>query len=310
MDISGPTHPSAPRKATLTASCAALLLIAVKLTIGLLTGTVTVLASAADSALDFLISAFNIYAVRNVERPSDEAYNYGRGKMEGLAAFVEGLFIIASAIYILREAVLKLMHPTDITEINLYWAIGVMGFSVVVTAALVAYLRRLSRQSRSLIIHADTLHYKTDLLSNAGIIAALVLIRLTGWRWLDPVIAIGIAFFVARAALPLLRKGVYMLLDRALDDATVEKIRKIAQGHSNRVTGVHEVKTRRSGETNFVELHLVFDEKIRLIEAHRIADEIEMLIRNLEKARWIINIHLDPVDDSYRDQKLAESGAE
>jgi ferrous-iron efflux pump FieF len=307
MDSSGLASQSAPRKATLTASCAALLLIAVKLAVGLLTGAVTVLASAADSSLDFLISSFNVYAVRSIERPSDDTYNYGRGKMEGLASFIEGLFIFASALYILRQAVAKLLHPAAIPETGLYWALGAMGFSIVVTASLVAYLRSLARQSQSLIIRADAAHYKTDLLTNAGIVAALLLIRITGWLWLDPVIAIGISLYVARAALPLLRKGMHMLLDRALDEETVVKIRDIAATHSNRVTGVHEVKSRRSGDTNFVEFHLVFDEKIRLIEAHRIADEIEMRIRGLEKTRWIINIHLDPVDDSRRDQKLAEA---
>lgn len=298
---------SAPRKATLTATCAALLLIAVKLTVGLLTGTVTVLASAADSALDFLVSSFNVYAVRTIERPSDDTYNYGRGKMEGLAAFLEGLFIFASAAFILRQAIAKLMHPAGIPERGLYWALGAMGFSILVTASLVAYLRALSQKSQSLIIRADAAHYKTDLLTNAGILLALVLIRITGWVWLDPVLAIGISLYVARAALPLLKTGAHMLLDRALDEETVVKIRDIAATHSDRVTGVHEVKTRRSGEVNFVEFHLVFDEKIRLIEAHRIADEIEMRIRALEKTRWVINIHLDPVDDSFRDQKLAES---
>jgi ferrous-iron efflux pump FieF len=86
----------------------------------------------------------------------------------------------------------------------------------------------------------------------------------------------------------------------------VEKIRNIAESHSGKVNGVHELKTRRAGDTNFLEFHLVFDEDIKLREAHHIADEIEMRIRELEKSRWIINIHLDPVDDSHRDHKLGK----
>jgi ferrous-iron efflux pump FieF len=309
---------SAPRKATLVASLAALLLILVKLTVGLMTGTVVVLASAADSLLDFLVSSFNAYAVRSAERPSDQTYNYGRGKMEGVAAFSEGLFIIVSALYILREAVRKFLAPGDIgfhftlpdaiPGMALDWAMGAMGFSLIVTAALVAYLKKRALESPSLIIRADTIHYQTDLLSNGGILAALALVRLTGWAWLDPAIAVGVSIFVARAAVPLLRKGLAMLLDRALDDALVENIRRIAESHSDRVTNVHELKTRRSGDANLVEFHLVFDEDIKLREAHRIADEIEMKVRALENARWIINIHLDPVDDSHRDQKLAKLG--
>jgi cation diffusion facilitator family transporter len=304
------TRDSLPRKATITAAATALLLIGVKLAVGLATGTVTVLASAVDSLLDFLISTFNVYAVRTTERPSDETYNYGRGKIEGLSAFLEGLFILGSAVYILRSAILKLMEPDPLLEEELFWAMGAMGFSLIVTGCLVFYLARLSRRSRSLIIEADAAHYRTDLLTNGGILLALGLIEFTGWQWLDPVIAMGISFFVARAALPLVTKGVRMLLDRALDESIVDQIRGIASGHSDRVNGVHEIKTRRSGDTNFVEFHLVFDEDIRLREAHHIADEIEMRIRKLEMARWVINIHLDPVDDSHRDRKLAKSGSD
>lgn len=309
---------NAPRKATLMASLAALLLILVKLAIGLSTGTVVVLASAVDSFLDFLVSSFNVYAVRSAERPSDQTYNYGRGKMEGVAAFSEGLFILASALYILRQAVFKFVvpgtlrfhRPPAIPPEGLFWAMGAMLFSLILTTLLVAYLKKRAEESPSLIIRADTLHYQTDLLSNAGILVALASIRLTGWAWIDPVIAAGVSLYVARAAIPLLRKGLAMLLDRALDERLVERIRSIAESHSDRVNNVHELKTRRSGDTNLVEFHLVFDENITLLEAHHIADEIEMRVRALEQSRWIINIHLDPVDDSFRDQRLAKQGRE
>ena len=307
---------TAPRKATLAASLASLLLILVKLAVGIGTGTVVVMASAVDSLLDFLVSSFNAYAVRNAERPSDQTYNYGRGKMEGVAAFSEGLFIMASSVYILRSAVGKFLEtgkpglrfkwPEAIPSASLDWAMGAMVFSLAVTALLVAYLRRRAKESRSLIIRADTLHYETDLMSNGGILVALILVRFTGWAWVDPAIAIGVSIYVARAAVPLLRKGLAMLLDRALDEKLVADIRRIAESHSGRVTNVHELKTRRSGDTNLVEFHLVFNEDIRLSEAHRIADEIEMRVRALEHSHWIVNIHLDPVDDSWRDRKLAK----
>jgi ferrous-iron efflux pump FieF len=216
---------SKPRQATLVAAATALLLVAVKLTVGLLTGTVTVMASAADSMLDFLVSSFNVFAVHNTERPSDASYNYGRGKIEGVAASLEGLFILASALYILREAVLKFRTPTDISDRQLVWAMAAMGFSVVVTLMLTLYLRRLSTISRSLIVKADSVHYQTDLLTNGGVVIVLGIIHLTGWVWLDPVVGIAISIYVAQAAIPLVRKGLQMLLDRALEDNLVTKIR-------------------------------------------------------------------------------------
>ena len=309
---------NAPRKATLVAALTALVLILVKLTVGLMTGTVVVVASAVDSFLDFVVSSFNVYAVRSADRPSDQTYNYGRGKMEGVAAFSEGLAILLSALYILRHAILKFAVPGSlglgwripeaIPVDKLGWAMGAMVFSLAVTTALVAFLKRMAKDSPSLIIRADTMHYQTDILSNGGILVALVLVRITGWAWLDPAIAIGVSVFVARAAIPLIRKGLAMLLDRALDDSLVESIRTLAESHTDRVTNVHELKTRRSGDTNLVEFHLVFDEGISLREAHQISDEIEMKVRALEQTRWIVNIHLDPVDDSFRDQKMAKLG--
>jgi ferrous-iron efflux pump FieF len=310
----------AAREGTFVATLTALLLILVKLGVGFLTGAVVVIASAVDSFLDFVVSSFNVYAVRNADRPSDPSYNYGRGKIEGVAAFSEGLFIMASALYILRQAVFKFVVPGSlglrwrmpeaIPLRSLDWAICAMGLSLAITGALVWYLKRKAAQSTSLILRADTVHYQTDLLSNGGILLTLGLVRLTGWAWLDPVIAVGVSAYVAHAALPLIRKGLAMLLDHALEEPLVDSIRAIAERTSDRVTGVHELKTRRSGNTNLVEFHLVFDEGIGLREAHQVADEIESRVRALADTRWIINIHLDPVDDSFRDQKIARRGRE
>lgn len=314
------TSHRAARQGTFVATLTALLLILVKLAVGFLTGTVVVIASAVDSLLDFVVSSFNVYAVRNAERPSDPSYNYGRGKIEGVAAFSEGLFITASALYILRQAIFKFVVPGSmglrwrmpeaIPHGSLNWAMGAMGLSLAITGVLVWYLKRKVAQSSSLILRADTVHYQTDLLSNGGILLTLALVRLTGWAWLDPAIAVCVAGYVAYAAVPLIRKGLAMLLDHALEEPLVESIRAIAERTSDRVTGVHELKTRRSGNTNLVEFHLVFDEGIGLREAHQVADEIENRVRALADTRWIINIHLDPVDDSYKDQKIARRGRE
>ncbi len=296
---------SLPRKATLLSALTALGLVAGKFAVGWFSGSVAVLASAADSFLDFMVSTFNAVAVRSAEKPGDEMYNYGRGKMEGLAAALEGLCILASAAWIAREAFIKLLHPRPLSPAGLGWAMAAMAVSLAITMALVIYLQRVSRASGNLVIEADALHYRTDLVSNAAVLGAMLAIRFTGLNAIDPLLALAVAVYIAQASLPLLRKGLNMLLDRALPDPLVLRIRETAARHSPLVNGVHELKTRRSGETNFVEFHLVFDEQIALGLAHRIADEIEMRIRELDRATWVINIHLDPVDDSKRDQRLS-----
>ncbi len=298
-------HHALKRRAILVAAGTSLFLISIKLTVGWLTGTVSVLASAVDSMLDFLVSGFNLIAIISAAKPNDDAYNYGRGKIEGIASTLEGLLIIASALFICYQAFNKFLHPEP-AAFPLFWAMAVMAISVLVTLALVTYLRSVQSRTGSLIIEADALHYTTDLLSNAGILIALVLIYFTGWTLLDPLVALGIAGYILFSASKLVHKGTQMLMDRSLENELVEKIRDIASTHSPLISGMHELKTRRAGDTHFVEFHLVFDENITLGEAHGVADEIEMRIRKLRSARWVINIHLDPRDDSTRDRRLAK----
>lgn len=297
---------SPARIATLVTTTVSLCLVVLKTTVGIASGSIAVLASAVDSLLDFVVSLFNAFAVRGAEKPRDDNHNYGHGKIEGLAALFEGLLILGSAGYILWKSVDKLIYPSqlDATDINL--ALATMLGSMAASAALVWYLKKMSRLSRSLVLEADALHYRTDVWSNAAVLLGMLAIRYTGWQAADALIAIGIGGYIAWAALPLIRKGLDMLLDHALPDELVARIREIANTHSPLVNGVHELKTRRSGEVNFVEFHLVFNEHITLLNAHHVADEIESRIRKLERSRWHINIHLDPVDDSKRDRKLAE----
>jgi ferrous-iron efflux pump FieF len=299
---------SAARKATLITTAVSFSLVLLKASVGLLTGSVAVLASAVDSLLDFLVSLFNALAVRGSEMPRDKNHNYGHGKIEGIAALAEGLLILGSAGFVLWRACLRFMDPRPLAAGNLNLAAWSMLLSMLAAAMLVAQLKRASRESRSLVLEADALHYRTDVWSNAAVLLGMLAIRLTGWQPVDALIAAGIGLYIAWAAIPLLRKGIDMLLDHALPETLTGEILVIARTHSPLVNGVHELKTRRSGEINFVEFHLVFDEKIALGLAHRISDEIEMRIRNLEKGRWTISIHLDPVDDSRRDRKLAEEG--
>jgi ferrous-iron efflux pump FieF len=263
------------RRATLVSSGVSLSLVCLKFSVGLLSGSVAVLASAVDSLLDFVVSLFNAFAVRGAEKPRDEDHNYGHGKLEGLAALFEGLLILASSVFVFHQAFLKARNPRPFETPGLDLALVVMLISMVASIALVAYLNRAAARTGNLVLEADALHYRTDVWSNAAILAGIVLIRFTGWTQADPLIAVCVGIYIAWAAIPLLRKSIDMLMDRALPEPLVEKIRAIASTHSPRAGDVHELKTRRSGEVNFVEFHLVLDEKIPLGEAHRIGDEIE-----------------------------------
>ena len=289
------------RMAPVAASCVALLLVVIKFTVGVLSGAMVLIASAVDSGLDFLISVFNYFAIRKAEKPSDDKFNYGRGKIKAIASVLESLIIAGSGVFIVVSSVRRFWAPEAISHETA--AVLVMIVSSLLTGGLVLYLDRVVAETDDMVVRADALHYKVDLWSNLGVLATLVVIWGTGWLWVDSVVSIVIAIAILHAAFKLMREGVLILLDRALDTDLVDKIVEILSTTSERVTGHHMLKTRRSAQIYFVEFHLVFDRHISLLDAHRISEKIERKIKALGDYQWMINTHLDPEDDYRRDLK-------
>lgn len=284
------------KKATVVASATSTLLIFIKLTIGFLSGSVAVLASAIDSVLDLIVSMFNFFAVTKSEQPADQTFNYGRGKIEALAAVIEGTVITMSGLYILYEAIRKAFghEETKLLETSII----VMLISLVITISLVIYLNYVAKKTNSMVIKSDALHYKTDIFTNGAILISLIAIHFTSWQIIDSIIGGLIAIYIISEAYKIIKEGVYVLLDGALDATIVEHIKHILDTEEG-LTGYHFLKTRTSGHNNFVDVHLVFTSDILLLEAHRISDKIEDRISLLDPTReWVMNMHLDPYDDS------------
>ena len=287
---------SPEKRATIVASSVAIILTIVKFTIGVASGSVAVLASAIDSLLDTLISIFNFFAIKKSEEKADENFHYGKGKVQAIAAVIEGTIITISGLYIIYVAIDKAIHGTSTTL--LAPAIWVMILSIVITFALVQYLLRVAKQTDNLVIKSDALHYQTDLWSNGVILLALGIVQYTGWEIVDAIFGLGIGIYIIYSAYEIIKEGVLILLDRALDQDVVKSIEEILDTHKE-VNGFHWLKTRTDGSTNFIEFHLVLQPNLYLIEAHRISDEIEDEIMALEPNKpWIITPHYDPFDDS------------
>lgn len=285
------------KKATVVASLTSSLLIMIKLTIGVLSGSIAVLASAIDSVLDLIVSLFNFFAVTKSEQPADSKFNYGRGKIEALAAVIEGTVITMSGIYIFYAAIKKYLDG-DKTEM-LGISIIVMIVSLFITIALVLYLNKVAKKTHSLVIKSDALHYKTDIYTNAAILISLVLVNASGFEVIDSIVGGLIAIYIIYSAYEIIQEGVYVLLDGALDEEVVLGIKGII-GSEKGVTGFHFLRTRHSANTNFVDVHLVFTPDVSLLDAHRASDRIEDKIKALDKENhWVMNIHLDPYDDSH-----------
>jgi cation diffusion facilitator family transporter len=272
--------------------------------VGFMTGSVAVIASAVDSILDMFVSIFNMIAVRVSESKANHMFNYGKGKIEGIAALFEGLLIIASSIFIFYTAIDKYIHHKTIQKIDL--AFYVMVLSLIATFFLVMFLNYVAKKTNSLVIRSDALHYKTDLISNLAIVIVLIAVKLTSWYQIDFIISILIAIYIFKEATELVKEGFLNLLDVSLDFKTVEKIKNIVKKEPL-VLDYHCLRTRQSGHRNFIDIHLVLTPDMKLKLAHSIIENVEEKIRELDKAKtWIINIHADPYDDSNINQLQEE----
>ncbi len=283
------------KRATLVSSSVAALLTILKLTLGIASGSVAVLASAIDSVLDMFVSIFNYFAITNSEKPADKIFNYGRGKIEALASVIEGTIITVSGIFLLYQAIKKAING----EISSYMNISliVMVLSLFITISLVLYLNKVAKDTNSMVIKADALHYKTDVYTNIAVLVSLILVNVTGNELIDVVIGGSISIYIIYSAYELIQDGILVLLDHALDEDTVKRIEEIIK-EENIVNAYHLLKTREAGHQTFIDVHLVFDRFIILLEAHKITDIIENKIKQINpKCDWIINIHMDPYDD-------------
>ncbi len=286
---------SPQKKATVVSSSVATILVIVKLFIGIASGSVAVLASAIDSLLDTLVSIFNFFAIKKSEENPNDEYQYGKGKIQAIAAVIEGTVITISGLYIIYEAIKK--FSSESTTVLLTPSILVMLFSIVVTYFLVQYLLKVAKETDNVVIKADALHYQTDLWSNAAVLVALGLVYLTGLDSIDALFGLGIGVYIIYSAYEIIQEGVEILLDKALDGDVVAQIGEIISQHPE-VSSYHWLKTRTDGSINFVEFHMVLQPNMLLLEAHRIADEVEDKIMKLDsKKKWVITPHFDPYDD-------------
>lgn len=293
---------SEARKATIISSITATSLFIIKLIVGVMSGSVAVLASAIDSVLDLFVSMFNYFAIKTAEKPPNEKFNYGRGKIEALAAVIEGTIITLSGFYILYEGTNKLISGETTSHLGV--SLGVMIISIIITLALVFYLKKVAKKTNNLVVHSDALHYQTDLLSSGGIAFSLMLIYFTGFEEIDAIVAIVVAFYIIYSAYELMRQGVLILLDVSIEPDLTKQIKEIIQAQEE-ITSFHHLRTRTSANTIFMEVHLVYEPEISLLKAHEASMAFEEKIKQIELSkRWDILIHLDPYDDANEDKKL------
>ena len=277
-------------RATYAALAVAAVLIGAKFAAWLASGSVALLSSLVDSLVDAAASLVNFFAVRQAAIPADREHRFGHGKAEPLAALAQSAFLVGSALLLLFEAMRRLILPEPIDHIEA--GIIVMLVSTVITIGLVSYQRYVVRQTGSLAIVADELHYRSDLVLNVSVIATLLLGHALSTSILDPIFGGAIGLWIIYGAVRIARLSLTQLMDRELPDKTRAHVRTIAEAHPD-VIAVHDIKTRVAGPTAFIQLHLEMDAKISLLEAHRISDAVEANLRQAFPHAEII-IHEDP----------------
>lgn len=283
-------HGRLMRLATYASVSVACLLIALKTGAWFATESIAMLSTLVDSLLDALASIVSLFAVRHALTPADREHRFGHGKAEALAAMAQSAFIAGSSVLLLFQAGERFINPRPLATPET--GIWVMVVSIVLTVGLVAFQLWVVRRTKSVAVAADSLHYRGDILVNFAVIAALVLGARFGWLYADPIFGTAIAFYILYNAWLIVREALDMLMDRELPDEERRRIREIALTHEH-VQDLHEMRTRRSGPTSFIQFHLVMDAELTLLKAHEVSDAVELELRRTFPDAEII-IHQDP----------------
>ena len=278
------------RRAAKASLSVSLLLVSIKAYAYFASDSVAMLASLADSALDLFTAALNLFAIHEALAPADAEHRFGHGKAEPLAGLAQGAFICASAVFLVIQAVQRLLAPQPI-EHSLA-AMIVMCISIFAAICLILYQRRVVARTGSIAITADANHYFGDMVSNIGVVVAIMLVSWLGWLWADPVIALLVALVLVVSAWSVFHQSLDQLMDRELPDEEREKIKSIVQSHGD-VSALHELRTRKAGRNTFIQVHIELDPAMPLAKAHQISDAVEKAVCDAFPHAEVI-IHQDP----------------
>lgn len=278
------------RAATYASVSVAGVLVVAKLGAWLATGSVSLMSTLVDSFLDVAASGFTFVAVRHALTPADSQHRFGHGKAESLAGLAEAAFVGGSGVFVLAQAIDRLIHPRAIANTEIGFV--VMALGIVLSLALVVFQKYVVRKTGSLAIGAESLNYQNDILVNAAVIVTLLLTAWFDWVLADPLFAIGIALFIMHGAWRIVTRALDVLMDRELPDGDRERIRALALECPG-VLGVHDIRTRAAGPLTFIQFHLELDGSASLDQAHAIVVAVEDTVGSAFPNAEVL-IHPDP----------------
>jgi cation diffusion facilitator family transporter len=270
------------------------LLILLKVIAASITGSVAILTEAVHSSIDLVASVVALVSVRKADEPADESHRYGHEKIENLAAAIEAVLILVGSAVIAFEAIRRLLVHHRLQSIP--FGLAVVGFSMLANMVVSTVIGRNARRTGSPALEGDAAHLRTDALTSGGVLAGLVLVRVTGEQWVDSAVALAVAAVIVSTGVRLLARSSQVLVDRSLPPPEVEQIKRVVESFGPRgIVGYHALRTRRAGTRRYVDLHVQFREGTSLEQAHRTAHELQEEIAAGLSGSDVL-IHLEPED--------------
>lgn len=262
-----------------------------KLVVFFMTNSMSILASATDSFMDFVVSAANFLFVRAAAKPADHDHPYGHGKIESLAGFIQSVVVGGASLGIGGMAIHRLFHPEDIRQ-------PVAGIVIIVVALLlnIWHSRNLKASmisTNSQLMATEYMHYATDTLVYLGVLVSLVLFKVTGSAIWDPVISLLIVLYLLKSVGSIFRQSLGELLDEQLSDAHLHDIDQAIRNFSPQVVDYHDLRTRKVGNTKFIEFHVVLRDVEKFNEAHELTEGLMDIFKEKYPGA-IVTVHPDP----------------
>ncbi len=278
-------------------------LFGLKVAVAVLTGSVSILAQMADSFLDILAVGLTFVAVLMADRPADDSHPFGHGKLENFSALVQAVFIFGAAGMLIYSSIQKIIHGSVIEYTGA--GIAVMAVSILSSWILTRYLRRAARATDSSALDAIMHNINADIYSASGVLVGLMVILVSGGRLavVDPIVAILVSLVILGSGLRVLKDSVGELMDASLPSAEEKLIEDTIVSYNNQLVGFHKLRTRKSGSTRHVDLHLVLPEHATVESAHdlctRLEEELKAKLPNLS-----VIIHMEPCEKDCQSCRL------
>ncbi|RMG02298.1 MAG: cation transporter [Nitrospirae bacterium] len=263
-------------------------LVFLKGTVGFVTGSMSILSEALNSATDVVASLLAFFSVREAEKPADTEHPYGHGKYENLSGLVEALLITAAAGVVFYEAAVRLIEGTGLRVP--FVGVAVMGVSMLVKFLVSSRLHRVSEETDSIALEAEAKNLRMDVWTNFAVLSGLVLITVTKLNFIDSLLAFFVAGMVVKEGVSIFRKALQGLVDRSLPDEDIEIIHSVLHQHKDMIKDYHELRTRRAGSERHIDLHLTVCRNEKISDTHSTMDSIEReLSRRLPNLKIVIH---------------------